>query len=68
MPGGICRRGRWARSVLPDLMNTTLGLTCSATDAKASLRLASVAAPAGAGALVVTAGALGCCAEEKLGR
>ena len=63
-PGGTCICGRpRGRSVLPDLMNTTLGLTCSATDAKASLRLARAAAPAGGAVLAVadTDGVAGCC-------
>ena len=61
-PGGTWNCGPcWRRSVWPDLMNTTLGFTCSATEAKASLRSESAATlPAGAGLVVATAGALGC--------
>src|SRR5690349_16713402 len=70
-PGGTWNWGPscWGRSVCPDLMNTTLGFTCSATEAKASLRSESAATlPAGAGLLVATAGELGCCADERWGR
>src|SRR6266436_9902653 len=70
-PGGSWSCGRCSRfSVLPDLMKTTLGFTCSATEANASLRLARAATPAGdaAAAGVDTAGELGCWAEEKFGR
>src|SRR5438552_15806705 len=71
-PGGSWICGRCVCfSALPDLMKTTLGFTCSATDAKASLRLArAAAAPAegAAGAGFETAGELGCWAEEKFGR
>ena len=50
-------------------MNTTLGLTCSATEANASLRFdeRGRAGRRRRGA-VETAGALGCWAEEKLGK
>src|SRR5689334_13603821 len=70
-PGGTwnCGPSCWRRSVCPDLMNTTLGFTCSATEAKASLRSDSAATlPDGAGLVVATAGALGCCADERWGR
>ncbi len=72
-PGGTWSCGRSdCRSVLPDLMKTTLGFTCSATEAKASLRLDSAAAPAGgagAAAVGIAAGRVSrCWAEEKFGR
>src|SRR2546422_3182542 len=69
-PGGSWIWGRCVRfSVLPDLMKTTLGFTCSATEANASLRLARAAAPAedAAGAGVDTAGGLGWWAGGKFG-
>src|SRR5262245_18940209 len=69
-PGGTWNCGCCVRcSVCPDLMNTTLGFTCSATDANALLRSERAAAPgSGAALLEDAAGALGCCASEKWGR